>query len=194
MRLDYGGLFEGWELAIARRLIKAYQLEWPALGAQDFEDLLQECLLHWHGVRERYDGERGASPRTFMARVIRNKLMDIVRELEADKRKIAGLAVSLDAPPAGRQDDGTAESELGARLSDASSEEALQQRELAADLEEAMNALSVPQRALCEALLRNDFNMKQASEWLGTPRATLYDELKRIRRLFRKKGLDAYLD
>ena len=75
-----------------------FQQKWPCLRKEGFDDLLQECLTHWFLARGEYEPTREASKQTFMGRVIRHKLTDLVRERETDKRKATYLTVSLDEP------------------------------------------------------------------------------------------------
>ncbi|MFQ6029237.1 MAG: hypothetical protein ACE5Q6_17300 [Dehalococcoidia bacterium] len=60
-------------------------------------------------------------------------------------------------------------------------------------LEAARSRLSPRQRQLLEGLL-SEYPMSHLSQRLGVPRATLYDELERIRRIFRDEGLHQFLD
>jgi IS30 family transposase len=45
---------------------------------------------------------------------------------------------------------------------------------------------------LCE-LLKEGMNVSEVSRAIGKPRPTIYDELKRIREIFHKEGLDDFL-
>ncbi|MFA5104833.1 MAG: hypothetical protein WC527_06620 [Candidatus Margulisiibacteriota bacterium] len=96
--MNYGGLFEGWEIAVAKRLIDEYRKAWSCLQREGFDDLLQECLVHWLDVRDGYDPGQDASKQTFMAKVIRNKLGNILEKATAEKRKTIYESVSLDKP------------------------------------------------------------------------------------------------
>ena len=77
--------FEPWEISLAERLVRAFLIS-RAPGKLEFDDLLQECLLHWWQQRDRYSASRGASPQTFFRRVFRAKLLDIARSAQAQKR------------------------------------------------------------------------------------------------------------
>ncbi|MBK6603812.1 MAG: hypothetical protein IPG28_20325 [Betaproteobacteria bacterium] len=90
---NYGGLFQAWELAIARKLVREFHATSRALQHEEADDLLQEVLLHWHHARASHDPLGKASIRTYMARVVRNKLIDLIRERESDKEKVNILAV-----------------------------------------------------------------------------------------------------
>ena len=98
MDTKYGTLFEGWEIAVTKKLVGDYRRQWKCLLLEDVDDLLQECLTHWIFAKDKYDPQKEASQKTFMARVVRNKLKDLVKERERDKRKTTQNSISLDAP------------------------------------------------------------------------------------------------
>ena len=91
MPQDYRGLFQAWELAIARKLVRDFRATSRALQNDELDDLLQEVLLHWYGARATYDPQGKASLRTYMARIVRNKLIDLIRERESDKQIVNTL-------------------------------------------------------------------------------------------------------
>jgi len=192
MDLDYGELFEDWEIGIAKKLIIEFQRKWRCLSREHINDLLQECLTRWFFARNNYNPTRGASQKTFMARAIRNRLMDLVREREADKRKVAHLAVSLDEPP---EDDGGLTSATGRvdQKVPADPELCSLQVGLAVDVRRVSGKLSPKQKQVC-ALLMRGLDITEVAKALETPRSTLYDEIARIRRIFQEAGLEAYLD
>ena len=76
-------------------------------------------------------------------------------------------------------------------------EEAREQRDaeqsLHLDLARALARLTPRQRELCRLLLEQDISMVEASQRLGVPRSTLYEELKHIRTIFKALGMDAHL-
>ena len=104
MGWDYRGLFEGWELGVAKKLISEFRSRWRSLQHDEFDDLMQECLVHWISVRGEFDPSRETTRTAFMARVLRNKLMDLVRERESDKRKANYESISLDEPIGDEED------------------------------------------------------------------------------------------
>ncbi len=189
---SYRGLFEGWEIAVAKELIGRFRSRWRGLEREGFEDLLQECLLHWHGVRGQFDPKRDVAARAFMARVLRNKLMDVVRELESDRRKINQIADSLDQP-LGDDAEGPSLLESMAAVTGDDAAASRLGADARIDLEVALARLTPAQQALCRLLGEEGLNVQEASRRLGVPRATLYDELKRIRTIFATLGLDDYL-
>ena len=189
---DYRGLFEDWEIAIARNLVNRFRAAWDSLNQVDIEDLMQECLLHWYQKKNKYNPDRNASIKTFMSRVVRNKLTDLVREYDTDKRKVSSQVVSLDQPIG--DDDQTT---LLDKFEDDMESNLGHDHSLTAgasiDLENAISVLNPKQRELCRLLGPEGLTVLEASEYLKTPRTTIYDELKRIKEIFKKKGLDQYL-
>ncbi len=191
MGWDYRGLFERWELAVARKLINQFRSRWRSLEQDEFEDLMQECLVHWLSVRGDIDPSRAATRTAFMARVVHNKLMDLVRERESDRRKAGYDSISLDEPLGEQEDssrllelvDETQKKELDRAFAD----------DARVDLAKAFERLTPRQRQLCQLLGEEGLNVQEASRRLGVPRATLYDELKRIRKVFAELGLEDYL-
>lgn len=89
--------FEPWELEAARAVITSCLAVRGPIHGQTFDDLLQEGLIAWLEVRHRYSNERGANGRTFLNRVITNRLRDLSREVQAEKRTASRDAASLDA-------------------------------------------------------------------------------------------------
>jgi DNA-directed RNA polymerase specialized sigma24 family protein len=61
------------------------------------------------------------------------------------------------------------------------------------DVTEVMSRLTPEQRRLCDLLGAQGLSINEASEKLRIPRATLYEEIKRIRKIFALHGLDDYL-
>ena len=56
-----------------------------------------------------------------------------------------------------------------------------------------LEKLSHRQQELCRLLQEEGLNMTQVSEKLNIPRGTLFDEILRIREIFRNEGLKDYL-
>ncbi|MBM3451494.1 MAG: sigma-70 family RNA polymerase sigma factor, partial [Armatimonadetes bacterium] len=53
--------------------------------------------------------------------------------------------------------------------------------------------LTLRQRRLCALLGEEGLTIKEAAERLRIPRGTLYEEIKRIRKVFAEHGLGDYL-
>jgi RNA polymerase sigma-70 factor (ECF subfamily) len=177
---------------LARQVVRDFLASRQPFEVLTLEDLLQECLVHWWSQRRRYRQERGASRATFMRRVLRAKLLDIERGERAAKRGGHAAPLSLDAVP-GPAEDGLTLAEL---LPDddptGSPEQAAERLALRAHLECALPLLSGRQRRLVEAL-GSGRSMSEIGRLLRVPRSTLYDELERIKRVFRDEGLEGFL-
>jgi RNA polymerase sigma factor (sigma-70 family) len=182
--LGYEGLFPGEEVTIAKALVRRWCGENRRFGKDDFDDLLQEVLIHWSTVRNRYDSTRGASIESYMRTVIRRKLIDISRERDAGRRVALDRADSLDAP-VGEEDSGETFHEL---LGDPKRPDL----DLSMDLPMAIKKLTSRQKKISE-LRAAGLSVKAISEGLAVHRSTVHDEIRRIRRIFTDVGLRDYL-
>jgi len=155
---------------------------------------LQECLAHWIEVRRKLDPDPEGPPVAYMARVLRNKLTDLLRERRATKRAGDFDTVSLDAPVS-EADDAPSFADLvdaatsgapgGAHVSDSN--------DARIDIAKALEQLTPRQRRLCMLLGEEGLSIKEAAARLRIPRGTLYEEIKRIRKVFADLGLGDYL-
>lgn len=161
--------------------------------ALTFDDLVQECLTHWWAKRRHYSEDRGASPATFMRRVLKARLSDIERRERATKRGGYTEPLSLDAP---LSSDEPNPATLGDLIRDGnqerSPEQAAERRVLRDRIGRAYQLLTSRQRQLVRGLA-SDASMSDLSRQLGIPRATLYDERRRIEKVFRDEGLEEFL-
>ncbi len=189
MSFNYGGLFESWEIAVAKRVINGYRKEHKYLEREGLDDLLQECLIHWLEVRCRYDPKRGASKKTYMAEVVRNMLSKLAEKATADKRKAIYESVSLDEPFNDDEDTPALKDKI------AESDDVLPQikSELKIELSEAFQKLTPQQQELCKLLGEEGLTISEACRRLDKHRMIVYRELARIRELFEKEGLKDYL-
>ncbi|HPM42962.1 MAG TPA: sigma-70 family RNA polymerase sigma factor [Candidatus Omnitrophota bacterium] len=189
MSLNYGGLFESWEIAVAKKVINDYRKDHTYLAREGLDDLLQECLMRWLDVRDRYDTKRGASKRTYMAEVVRNMLINLAEKASADKRKAIYESVSLDEP----FDDNEDEPALKDKLTE--SDDVLPQikSELKLELSRVYQKLTPQQQKLCKLLGEEGLTISEASRQLNKHRMIIHREIARIRELFEKEGLRDYL-
>ena len=187
--MNYGGLFESWELAVAKKVINDYRKKYKCLEREGFDDLLQECLIHWLDVRDRYDPARGASKKTYMAEVVGNVLGQVAAKARTDKRKTIYESVSLDEPLSDEADAPTLKDKIP------QSNDALPQidSELKIELSKAYQKLTPQQQELCRLLGEEGMTISEASRRLDKHRMIIYREIERIRELFEKEGLKDYL-
>ena len=124
-----------------------------------------------------------------MERVVKYRLLNIAKEKHSLKRRAFYNSLSLDELLAS-QDGSFIEKFLKA---EDDTFDLLVRSELAVALSSALDLLSFRQRELCRLLGDEGLNVKQASRHLNVPRSTLREEIKRIRKVFKDKGLDEYL-
>ena len=169
--------------------VRDAQRDYASLRKEGIEDLLQECLIHWFFMKEQYRAESGASERTFLNRVTRNKIADLIRRRAANKRRVSYESESLDA----MDDD---EKMISTKERILMVEEQTTIKITVADLPEAMSKatanLSFRQKQICRYLSEGMSQVK-VGDVMNIPRTTLQDEIKRIREVFRKVGLEEYL-
>lgn len=192
MTVTYRGLFEAWELAIARTLIREFQSRWWSIAYDPEDDLMQDLLVHWLSVRREFDPRRRRSRNAFMRQVLRNKLFSIVRERETERRSADYHAVSLEQ--AGQENSERARDSIDDQIVALSSATpGFLHSEVRIDLAAALNQLTLSQRKICRLLGCEGLSVDEASRRLHVSRHTVYRELKRIRELFLQQGIEAYL-
>lgn len=187
--MNYGSLFEGWELSVAKRVIDDYRKEHRCLQREGFDDLLQECLIHWLEVRDRYDPDRGASKKTYMAEVVGNVLGHLAEKSRTDKRKAIYESISLDEPLNDDEDSPTLKDKI------ANSDDVPPQTnsELKIELTKAYQRLTPQQQKLCKLLGEEGLNINEACKHFGKHRSNVYRDVLRIRQIFEEEGLKDYL-
>jgi RNA polymerase sigma-70 factor (ECF subfamily) len=149
---------------------------------------MQECLTHWFFVKEQFNPAREVTVKTFMKRVVKNKLLNILEERTAKKRQIDSKSISLDQ----LLEDSNGASERFIAV-ESGIMKTIKDMELHAALSKAFSRLSIRQKELCRLLGEEGLSVSDASKRLSIPRRTLRDEIQRIREVFRKEGLEDYL-
>lgn len=185
MKRSYKGLFEDWEVAIAVKLVKKYQRDWPFLKRDGQDDLIQECLIYWIEHKPTYDSTKNASRQTYMAGVLKKHLSHFKERAYADKRKPIYLTDSIDELMDNEDSSPSAKKKIEpAILHDAS---------IGIDLSLALNQLTSDQRLICRLLLEEDLSPNQISQKLSKHHSHIYREIRRIQLLFESAGLREYL-
>lgn len=181
------GDFEPWELDLIRSVVLDFLSTRSQSPDFEFDDLVQECTVHWWRRRSEYDESRGASKSTFLRSVVRARLLDIERAWKAAKRGRGRRPLSLDASIS--DDDerqmlretlrapGDFESPVGT----------------ATDLQRLTARLSERQRKVIAGAAAG-LTRTELSQRLRVSRDTLHEELRRIQQVFREEGLAPYLD
>ncbi len=190
MALKAGEGLQQWEIAVTRKMVGEFRRRSRSLAREEFDDLVQDCLAHWIVVRQKLAPDPDTPPVAYMAQVLRNKLTDRMREQSADKRAGEQDLLSLD----GSEDGVTLGDVLADRESAQSDESSGGNRDHARiDIARVLVRLTPQQQQLCRMLGEEGCSIKEASERLRIPRGTLYEEIKRIRRVFVDQGLGEYL-
>jgi len=175
MGLNYGGLFEDWEVGLAKGVVSDFQAQHPWLKTLEFDDLLQECLSHWHSSRSRFRPDRGASIKTYMRRVLNNRLHSLLRVELSARRRIQQVTTSLEES---LDEEGTTLDDIASDLRDVA---------VRLDVASVVEELTPLQRQICE-LLAEELSPTRIARVLGKPRRTVRQEIGRIRLTFLKRG------
>jgi len=183
--------FADWEIGVATNVIERSRNRWEYLKLE-FEDLRQECLTHWYFAKDKYDPTAGANQRTFMARVVENKLGHIIEELKTDKRRFTIEAISLDQPIFDEDDAPTLLDQIAADTEFTSNLHI--HAELKIDITRTIQKLTPKQQDLCRLLSEKGLSVKDASKLLKINRDTVYEEIKRIKTVFQQNNLHGYLE
>lgn len=193
--LNYGRFFQSWEIAIAKKSVNQYRGKYTCLKREEFNDLLQEVLIHWYLNKDKYNSNRDASKKTFMAKVVENKLTDILREAKTDKRTSNYQTISLCRPLGDDESCSTLSDVIieGDILSRSNTLSPFLKNQLKIDLSRAFLKLNSRQKKICNLILSEDLNTSELSLFLNTPRTTIFDEINRIRKIFEKEQLKDYL-
>lgn len=188
----YEGLFEDWEIGVAKNVIERFRKQWKCLELEGFEDLLQECLSYWHFSKDDFNPAAGANIRTFMSRVVAHKLQHLIEKQTAGKRKAGINNVSLDEPISDEEGSPTYLDQLSEDESRVSNLHITAQLKI--DISRTTEKLTPQQRELCRLLGEEGLSISEASEVLKTPRSTLYEDIKRIKAIFQQENLQEYLE
>lgn len=146
-------------------------------------------MIHWLFTKNQYRPESGTTPRTFLNRVIRHKLADLIKYEKRNKRKLSHMSESLDEADEEGQSGHLKERSL---MVENRVIEEISIEDLPAALDRAMANLSFRQKQLCR-LLSEGMSQVEAGAKMNIPRTTLQEEIKRIRDVFRAEGLEEYL-
>ena len=188
-----GAGFMQWEIAGTRKLVGEFRRRSRNLAREDFDDLIQDCLVHWLMVRGRLISEPDKPPIAFLARVIRNKLTDRVRGQISGKRGGGLDAVSLDTLIA-EGGEGRALDDCRAMFALAPDGEVygVDDRHVCLDVSRVFARLTPAQQRLSLLLSEEGLSITEAGARLNLSRGKLYTEIKRIRKIFTAQGLADY--
>jgi RNA polymerase sigma factor (sigma-70 family) len=194
MGIKHCAELQAWEIGIVKRLVAERARHLDAPFAEDYDDLLQECLLQWVSVRQRWSVEAVADRKRLLTNVVRNRLNDLARQATAGKRFGGQVCLSLDAPLGDGEDADTLGETLTAEDCDLPAlGERFESVEWRLDLVRALAELSPWQQRICELIAQGDLSMHEIAERLGIPRSTVYYHLQVIREQLAVFGLADYL-
>lgn len=182
----YKELCEEWEELLVRKKVGEFKKKWSCLKHDDKEDLVQECVIHWFFMRDRYDKECGANRRTFMSNVIDNKLHDLVRSRRAIKRKTNLVCISLEDPCFEQPDAPKRED----RESCDGHQGTVQVR---LDISSVIERLSPLQQEICALLSIEGLSHREIGRRLGKHHDTVSRQIAHIRATFEKENFEKYL-
>ena len=184
-----------WEVELAekkgRRFQKLQELMGGPVGPEDICSLGLDCIERYISAKHKYNSDK-ASPKTYMDRISRRALEDFLKKKKAKKRGPFYHTLFLDK--AVRQSNGELLTldetipETNDRFINRFSKE-----DLKIDLSKILQKLTETQKELCN-LLKRGLNITEISKHLQIPRSTIYDEIKRIRKVFIYEGLKDYLN
>lgn len=186
----YGELFADWELSIARRLAFQFHRTRAVRRTHALEDLVQEVLICWLGVRDQYALSRGALRESYMAVVGRNRLLELTRRQRTASRKLNHLSMPFSTPFSDAPDCGT----IG-DLVEAAPERSAQAadiHDLRIALRRILPELTARERRILK-LLRLGLSKVEAARALSIHRDTLHVDVLRIRKVLIDNGLADFL-
>jgi len=181
--MKYEGIFEDWEKAVANNIVNQQWEKWPGLRRVGKDFLLSDCLYHWHRRRDTYQEGKGASIKSYMGIVLRRYLASLLRKELAEKRQAQNSAASLDYPLNPK--------DPGPPLRDTLPDSRRHDPRFLLDLETSRARLTPRQREICDLLAYQTSKTKIAGD-LNLHRDTIYQEIRRIREIFRRDGLEEY--
>ncbi len=163
--------------------------------ASDREDLEQELILDLLHRLPRYDRNR-ARRSTFIARVVEHKIANLIKAQKAGIRDYRRCRCSLndrfedeDGRSIERID--TLDQEHSGTHTGTQSGPSDELRCLAIDMGYVLETLPPELRDLCQRLAKE--TVTEISCSTGLPRGTIYESIKRLRKIFRDAGLKDYL-
>ena len=148
----------------------------------DREDIEQELALDLIRRWPKFDPQR-SKPRTFIARVIRNKVSTLIRHRMSEQQQFEQVGYSIDA---------TVEEEVTTCFRTGQPHRTDQEYvALREDVRAVLARLPPELREVCERLKRA--SIPRVAKELGIPVTTLRYRLKKLRDVFEEAGLRDYL-
>lgn len=191
--LSYLGLFPKEVITLVKCEVKKFKKIYLCLERVDFEDLMQECVIHlWNKTKG--DLKKYEYIKAFARKVVVNFLKDFSRKLETDRRKINNKAISLDREKILNNGEVSLYEVV-------SSEDILYPVKNKGDIEESilklelirvLHLLDQKELLICVNILKG-YQLSEISKIINIPRSSLYDQLKKSRIVFLDNGMQDYL-
>ena len=170
---DYGSLIERWKVDLIRAKARRF-----GFRRDELPDIEQMLVLELLSVTYAPAQPDGASERTFITTIIDRRLTNIRRDRRRHCRRTSYEARSLDS-------DTVVAEEAGLQVHHAPDPG------LCLDLEQAVMGLTLPERAICQALSEGR-SQTDIARGLGCNRSTICRRVASIADKLRRWGLDAY--
>ena len=154
------------------------------------DDLVQEMSLDFLLRRPKYDPDK-SSRETFTVRIVGNKIASLLRARRAKVRDFRRNACSLDelvdsgeGTPVARHETVNEQANRDGRCREES-------HHLAHDVRVVLDALPGDMKRLCVQM--QSMTVSEIARSNGVPRTTIYESIRKLRRLFADAGLEDYL-
>lgn len=172
--------------------VKKFKNIYPCLKRVDFEDLMQECVIHlWNKTK----GGLGEYEyiKAFSRKVVANFLNDFCKKLEADRRKINNEAISLDREKILDDEDLSLHEvvSLGNVLYPRKNKSDIEKTNWKLDLIRELRLLDQKKRLICFNILKG-YQLSEISRITNIPRSSIYDQLKKIGKAFLDSSMEDY--
>lgn len=190
--LSYSGLFPIEVINLMKCEVKKFKNIYPCLKRVDFEDLMQECVIHlWNKTK----GGLGEYEyiKAFSRKVVANFLNDFCKKLEADRRKINNEAISLDREKILDDEDLSLHEvvSLGNVLYPRKNKSDIEKTNWKLDLIRELRLLDQKKRLICFNILKG-YQLSEISRITNIPRSSIYDQLKKIGKAFLDSSMEDY--
>ena len=177
----YQGLFPDEVIRLVASIVKGFQNKYSCLKQVGLDDLMQECVLHlW--IKTGGDLEKCNNLNAFVRRITGNKLLDMAKGMNADKRKIINEAISLDEERFINDKKASLHEVLSSVNIAYPFREKTEFMQLiwAVDLENLIQLFDQRKRTIIINILRG-YNLSEISRIISMPRSSIYEEFKLIR-------------
>lgn len=185
------------EYAVQLIRYKSGQLAGKAgFRVSDRDDLEQELVFDLWRRMPRYDSAR-ARRNTFIARVVEHKIASLIEAQKAAMRDYRRCRWSLndrieDADGRSLEREETIDQDDYMLRTGARSRPAEELRDLAIDVSALLETLPPELRELCRRLEAE--TVSEVSRATGVPRGTLYESIRKLRKICEEAGLKEYLE